>query len=577
MKTLNLSDLSRKHIILLNEISVSIIEDYNELIEHIFYATDRSIDWLVSTTLSRNSYLNPLFINLCYLQLVKLVIKNDKEIEKIIVSNKELKEVLSTSFQRKNIAIEIAVTNGNLGLKESLKRRFRPLFDLYHNIRTMSVMWFLGKKKRKDEISKDRPITIIDTFFLSSMFKDNKFSDRYYPGLLEQLSESEKREIFFTPELLIQRYQDLKQALTIAEKAEEQFLFRIDYLKVVDYLFALLSPSRIKRIGLENFQIFGFRVGPILKSHFRKNVLNWSSLAGLLNYRFFRRLKEAGVQLRRVIDWNENQVIDRGFNKGLKDYYPNTPSVGYQGYIMSSDFNFYIHPTKWEVDSAIIPDEIAVVGREPAQNAKKYYKDLNVSVAPAFRFNGVWKGDTVNTRSGSNIILVALPISFKESEEIIKLIIDMLRINKSDDLIFHIKPHPSLNIDGLKRKFKGEWREEFLTVGGDFTERVKESLLMLGNTSSTCVETLAMGIPVIVIGSQFGLTQNPIPNTISNDFWKLCYTPYELKDAIEYFVDSKQNMKSSFTDNARRIRQQCFEPVTRDGIEEFLGITDKSI
>jgi len=575
MKTLNLSNLSREHIILLNKISVSIIGDYNALIEYIFSATDKSVDWLVSSTLSRNTYMNPLFINLCYLQFIKVVIKNDKEIKKIVVPNKELKEVLSKSFKRKNIAIEIAVINDNLSFKEIIKRRrVRPLFDLYLNAHRLFVMWLLGRKKRKDAAPRDRAIILIDTFFLPSMFKNNKFNDRYYPGLLEHLSKDEKRDIFFTPEILIRNYRDLKKALESAENAEEQFFLRIDYLKAVDYLFALTSPIRIKKIKFNNFNIFGYNIGPLLKNHFCKNVLNPSSLAGLLNYRFFKRLRESGVKLHKVIDWNENQIIDRGFNKGVNDYYPKVLRTGYQGYIISSDFNFYIHPTKWEVDSGIVPDEIGVVGRELVQDGKEYCKDLNVSAAPAFRFNGVWQEHAVNARDENNIILVALPISFKESEEIIQLIIDMLRIEKSDDLIFHIKPHPALNIDGLKRKFGGEWREEFSTVDGDFTERVKESFLMLGNTSSTCVETLAMGISVIIIGSQSGLTQNPIPTTISNDLWRLCYTPYELRDAIDYFVDHKQGMKASFTDNAKRIREQCFEPVTREGVREFLGIKE---
>ena len=572
MKILNLSNLSRKHIILLNKISVSIIGDYNSLIENVFYATDKSINWLVSSTLSRNSYMNPLFINLCYLQFVKVVMKKDQEIKKIIVPNKELKEVLRENFKRKNIVIYLVVSNVNLSFKERIKRKIRPLIVLRH-ISTLYVMWLLGRKKRKDAVTKDHPIILIDTFFLPSMFKNNRFNDRYYPGLLECLSEEETKSIFFTPEILIHNYRDLKKALEIAEKAKEQFIFRIDYLKIVDYLFAFTSLIKIKKIKFDNFSILEYNVGPLLKTHFCRNVLNGSSLFGLLNYRFFRRLKESGVKLRKVVDWNENQVIDRGFNKGLKDYYPNVPSVGYQGYIVSSDFNFHLHPTKWEVDSAIIPDEIAVVGKELVQDAKKYYKDLNVSAVPAFRFNGVWKEDITNARGESNIILVTLPISLKESEEIIKLTIDMLRIKKTDGLIFHIEPHPSLKIDDLKRKFGGEWPGEFLTVDGNFTECVKKSFLMFGNASSACVEALAMGIPVIIIGSQSGLTQNPIPNTISNVFWRLCYTPYELKDAVEYFADHKHDMKLSLTNNAIRIREQCFEPVTEKGVRSFLGLT----
>ena len=404
------------------------------------------------------------------------------------------------------------------------------------------------------------------------MFKNNRFCDRYYPGLLEELSESEKRDVYFSPELLIHRYRDLRRAIWIADKAQEQFLFRIDYLKVIDYLFALLGPIRINRIRFEDFQIFGFRVGPILKSHFRKNVLNWSSVAGLLNYRFFKRLKESGVQLRKVIDWNENQVVDRGFNKGLKDYYPNCPNVGYQGYIVSSDFNFYIHPTKYEYDAGVVPEEIAVVGKGLIQNAKRFFERLKVDVAPAFRFSSVWKEEYEDIDAiGSKIILVALPISVRESEEIIRLIIDALSIRKHNGLRFNIKQHPALDMEELKKKLGQEWCKEFSFVSGDFTKRVKECCLMLGNTSSSCVETLALGIPVIVIGSQSGLTQNSIPKTVRNKFWRLVYTPQELQESIDYFIENNESLKSAFKDNARIMRETYFEKVTSFSVRHFLG------
>lgn len=557
---------------IVNSISVSIVDDYNALIERIFCATDKSIDWLVSSTLSRNTYLNPLFINLCYLQLVDSLAKNDKEIGKLIVFDKILKEVLDDKFERNDINIQVSILSGKANFKERWKTAFRPQVDFYHNSKRLFLMWLLSSKSRKNALSKDGPITVIDTFFLSSMFKDNRFNDRYYSGLLEKLSENEKRDIFFTPELLIPRYKALKKALSIAEQAEERFIFRIDYLKIIDYFFALLSPIRIKKIKFDEFEACGFKVGPMLKSEFRRNILNWSSIAGLLNYQFFRRLKQAGVQLQKVVDWNENQVIDRGFNKGLKRYFPGTLSVGYQGYIISPDFNFYIHPTKYEYDAGVIPDKIAVVGKALIQNAKRFYKDLKVDVAPAFRFQGVWREDSNGIPSAQeNKILVALPISFKQSEEIIRLIIDALSIREHRNLYFDIKPHPSLNMAALKKKFAREWRQEFTIVSGDFTERVKKCCLMLGNTSSTCVETLALGIPVIILGSQSGLTQNPIPKDADNSFWRLCYTPEELLDGIGFFLEQSQSSVGACMTAAQRIRKDCFESVTRSSVAKFLG------
>ena len=76
----------------------------------------------------------------------------------------------------------------------------------------------------------------------------------------------------------------------------------------------------------------------------------------------------------------------------------------------------------------------------------------------------------------------------------------------------------------------------FEFVEGDFNICVEKSNLLISNASSVCVEALAKGISVIVVGSQTGLTQNPIPETITEDIWKLCYTPGEMAKAIDFFA-----------------------------------------
>ena len=96
--------------------------------------------------------------------------------------------------------------------------------------------------------------------------------------------------------------------------------------------------------------------------------------------------------------------------------------------------------------------------------------------------------------------------------------------------------------------------------------------MLIGNTSSTCVEALGRGVPVIVIGSQSGLTQNPIPCEIEQDIWRLCYTPAEVADAIHGYQTRTPEKVSEHIRLGSEIRQRYFEPATRDSIRMFLRL-----
>lgn len=573
MEIINLERLSRKHVILLNEISIEFIKEYNALIESIYNATDKNLYWLVSNTLSRNNYANSLFTDICYILLVDTLIKSNLDIQTIVVPSKNIKQVLIEKFEQDNKKIRVVVSKPDSIFIDKFKQDFRPLIDFILNLKRMGVMWVLSSKRRKADFDKSRPIFLLDTFFISNMFQDGRFKDRYYPGLLANLNTTEKKDVYFTPELLIRGYRELKKAINISEMAEEQFVFRIDYLKIIDYFASIIAPIKLRRISFDNFELSGYRLGPILKANFRRTLFDMSTMAGFLNYLFFRRLREAGISLRKVVDWNENQMIDRGFNKGLKDYYPEVPCVGYQGYMISSDFNFYISPTKYEVSAGLIPDEMAVIGRVLLKNPKRFYTTLKVRLAPAFRFGGVWKRTLYPIKNeDSNRILVALPISFKESKEILRLVIESLSfLTNSSCFEFRIKPHPFLGIEKLKKSFADCWPEEFMIVSGDFTKRLQESTLMVGNSnSSTCVEALALGIPVVVIGNQSGLTQNSIPKELPDDLWRICYTPLELANAIYLFVSKDQMSFADRIAKANLFRECCFEPVTKSYVRDFI-------
>jgi hypothetical protein len=200
MEILDISNLSLKNIKILNSISNSIKRDFNALTEELLNSTDKSIYWLVNSTTSRNPYWSNIYLNICYLVLIKQLLKENSTIEKIIVPNSELKKVLIDYLKRNKINIKVI---SNQSLRKKIKNNIRPICIFLINIYRFILMWMSRNKGRRESIPIDHQITLIDTFFLSSMFKNGKYSDRYYNGLLEHLTDDEKKRIYFVPLILV--------------------------------------------------------------------------------------------------------------------------------------------------------------------------------------------------------------------------------------------------------------------------------------------------------------------------------------------------------------------------------------
>jgi hypothetical protein len=531
------------------------------LTREILELTDNSLFWQFSRIVSRNPYQSQLFLNCCYLILIERLVDKGQKIDEIIVPSIELKRVIDNYVILKELKINVSVLK-----KTSFFKNFNN--EIVANILFCWNLYSTHSRKRKKKVPRNMPITLIDTFILSNSIQQKKYVDRYYPGMLDYLTEHEKSSLFFIPTLL-EKYsrRDIKN---INSNSKENFIFQQDFLHVKDYISAIYTLSKKQKINSEKIYFKDFNILPILKSEIGSNN---STLRGLLYFNVFKRLSENNIKIRLAIDWFENHQIDKGFNCGIHTFFPKAEHVGYKGYINSNDFSFYVNPTDFEKQNHVIPKEINVVGKGFLELSKNYCKELKVNVAPAFRFSGIWNSEVLKQKNdGKRKVLIALPIAYKESLEIVKLIIDATDIKVFDNTYYHFKAHPALDVNSLKNYFENIWPDNFLFVGGSFNDRMLESNMMLGNSSSTCMEALAMGKPVIIIGSQSNLTQNPIPNSITKKIWNLAYTPEELSTYIERFLKLDQFGIEELSDIGRKIKEDYFEPVTKENTRKFLRL-----
>ena len=75
--------------------------------------------------------------------------------------------------------------------------------------------------------------------------------------------------------------------------------------------------------------------------------------------------------------------MDKGFNYGLRKFFPNTLSLGYQGF---TDYPEYMntYPSISEFNSEVIPKQIVVCGNRYKKLRKEFCK-LQIVNGPALR------------------------------------------------------------------------------------------------------------------------------------------------------------------------------------------------
>lgn len=567
MRRIDLDNLTISENIRLNEISSEIRKDYDSLIEEISSEHLNNIHWIVGGIASRNKYQSPLFYRCVQLAFINDVRKENQDAILILSSDKQLCKLLKEQLPKEN---EIRCTLSKIKIIWNYFRLHRQyLLAVY-----FLVMRMLGRKKHSDINSlKQQPITLVDTFVLNNKSGDdgsivnNQYKDRYYPGLLDGLGDKEKQNIYFIPTII--GFRNPISIFKKIRKADYNFLVHDDFLKIRDYLFVLSQPFRISKLKLPKAEFRGYQMYDILQNEKLRSSSDFISLLGLLYYRFTKRLSQHGVNVKLVIEWYENQVLDRGMIKGFHTFYPGTKVYGYQGYIISKDLHLYTQPSRSEYLGGVVPDKILVTGKGLIENIKEFCEDVVVDVAPGFRFSKVWRKRVYYPEDSFFYVLVGLPIGLNDSKHILELLVQLNSSFNLKDIKFFIKPHPTWT--GLKMKSmfsKGEL-DGFTFVIGDFHDNVEKANLVISNASSVSLEALAKGVPVIIVAPLTGVIQNPIPKDVTSEIWRTIYTSNQLKEAIDHFNDSGliEELEPAF----KSVKNDFFEPITKQGIQTFLN------
>lgn len=549
-------EIPEKYQISFNRIAENICDSFTELVESLSKRNVNNFDWWVTGLASRNTISNPLFFYCCCLAFLKELIRTNVKISELEVDSRALQKIIQKLLGERGIKAKVKVA------RRSIKQFLLPAYAICY-VPLKYLFLYLITKVENTNKKPSIPIILIDTFIVPGYI--NK--DRYYTGIHEVLDEKELDQIYFTPSPVgfpIWRY---KEKIEKFCKSHKNFILKEEYLKIWDYMFAFAHIFRIHKLKIDACEFLDMDISGLIKEEVRGFREFESSFVALLNYCFAKRLKNVGVELKLVIDWFENQIVDRGWNAGFQKFYSETTIKGYQGFAAFPNY-LCMYPTETERQGKVIPNQISVIGQGLVNSLKRYCPDLNVSIAPAFRFNKVWDKRTCYPDKKYFTLLAALPIMQRDGAHILDL---LYSADIQDERIrVWIKPHPAISSKYVEQFIKNKSAGKFEIINGDFNDLVEKADLLISTTSNTCLETLARGIPVVVVGNRKGLLQNPIPKNIDASIYRICLNSIEIKDAVKYFI---KNRFKNYDSIREKIRADYFEPVTYKGVRQFLQLS----
>lgn len=550
------ANIPREYVALYNQIAADSIEDFHRLVYTLSLSHGQSIDWWVEGPSSRNTYASPLYHYCCCIKMLEKLCMLGENIEEIRVDSARMKSIVKQYGKKCGLTIPVIMTRQGF-FKKIFRPFVAPLREIFFFLRLYRIAKkTVGVRRPLPAV----PLTVIDTFVF-----DSGLDDRYYDGLWEQLTCEEQKAVFFVPHFYSPS--SLVRLLKGLRTSPKNYLLKEDFLHVSDYWYALTHGWRILKIRYQKVHFCGVDISPLVKEEILSFRGYSMAFISLLNYLFFFRMYEAGIKIRVAVDWFENQVFDRGWNKGLNTFYPDAKTIGYKGYVVSP---YYLcsFPTQQEKELGLLPKEICTMSSGLVQSVRRFCLDLEVSVCPSFRFRHAWESRTFFPDKEYVTILVALPMSIREGNELLEIVAHVVPHLANINSRFLIKSHPLNAPETIERMYPGTFPSEFTFTRGSFNECVERANVLVSCASSSSIHALMKGVPVIIIGSQRGLTHNPVPEDFSKDLWNVCYNTDDVLRCIRQYqrIDPQDLLRRSESN------RDYFVPVNRETVVKFLKL-----
>jgi hypothetical protein len=556
-----------------DRLSFGLRGQFNDVVSLMSVPHRDNLDWWVQGPASRNTLSSPFFHYFCCLHLVRRLVDEGRlSFAQIVVDSRVFAEIVERILVSAGVrGCRVRSVGGVAVAAEALLRRAFAAPTLLAR-KACQCMIARLTRRASGAARPTRPVVLIDTFVTPGYTT----VDRWYGGLWDNLTEELKKETFFVPTVVQTPLRTMYSVYRSLRSQARNVVIKEDYLAPDDFLFALGHRRRIRQLSIGPVMVLGHDLAGLVREEIAADRDPLTTIESLLTYQFVKRWSEHGPRVRLAVDWFEGQVIDKAWNLGFKRYFPTVRRIGYRAF---ESFPFYLcsFPIAIERESGVIPDTVAVQGEGTIATVREFLPDLDVMVIPAFRSQDVWDHRTAAMPAEFSV-LITLPISPHSSLRIIHRLIgvtaSLLAAGRAIRLV--VKPHPTMSVERLLEGLEVELPDALVfTEEKSFPRLLERVHVLITEASSSCLEALACGVPVIIIENEEGLTFDPVPKTIPTDLYRKTRSQAQLLGALTHYRTASRDATRRQERQGQRIKELYFEPITREGIDRFMDINTR--
>jgi hypothetical protein len=232
-----------------------------------------------------------------------------------------------------------------------------------------------------------------------------------------------------------------------------------------------------------------------------------------------RRWNTAGIPVESFIYSFENHIWEKAYCMAFRKYYPKARLVGYQdANLPLMLLNFFV--SNHETSKHPFPDVIVTNGRysfDLLSQAGKGSTELRCGGALRHKYltDLIHNGDRIGsegddqTRARFKTVLVATSLSETLACELLYKVIVALRDETTVRVV--VKCHPGLPFDALSKRLGIDTLPSHFEISNQpVSELLRACTILVYMDSTTSLEGLAIGTPVIHVASDFSLDFDPL-------------------------------------------------------------------
>jgi hypothetical protein len=571
----------------LNECAARLRRPFLELIARLGRER-QSLAWWTSRLAERSPFMSPLFLHCCYLHVV--LQSNDEQLVVVAESAALAGAVARALASRGRV---VARVGGGADARERRGQRLR----LGRAVAAFSRL-FLRRRQAAAPLPErsDKPLVLMRTWIDDGCFDDqDHFRDRYYGPLRDWLLARGYDAV-----LVAVPFNNAGPPAALWERLRANGVRFIDPYALFgrrEYLASLRLARERARMMFDGVTLDGVDVTDLFNDSARTTALDASTLEATLWHDFPRLLAARCFRPERFIDLYENLNYEKPLTLGLREALPETRLVSFQHGIPAPQL-LSLFVTAEEAEYAPLPDVVVCNGplfRELLVN--EGLPEGRVVEGGALRFaylreqqqaGGGACPPTVKRQQQSTAegqkqstgesqephpvgaqapspvrprVLVTLPLPIDDAVELLLKTIEALG---GTELHAGIKPHPMMAFPQLLAAAGvAALPPNFEVIAGSMAAALERSDVVVALSSSTVFETWCAGLPMVIVGRETAIDQNPLD-------WLPERHPV-VYDPAEIAAEVQRVLRQPPASPSPELLARCFNPVDDTTLAAFLA------